>query len=190
MVTVFNGGGMNLRITRGGASRQALVLVVVAACAFWPGKSALADDEEPATPATVADLATARSQIYEGYVTLIEGLQDGDGIDAWAKDYLEAAFSFAQGTMETVMFVGTLSVPTFGFEWVLLISDVAQQAGTMSQMYSDMSTLMNNWSHGFIVGDRRAGCAAPVPGRATRSARNSPGPTVRERGSAQRVRQS
>jgi len=112
-----------------------------------------AEDGDPATPATFADLATARSQIYEGYVALIEGLQDGDGIDPWASDYLEAAFSFAQGTMETVMFVGFLSIPTFGFEWVLLISDVAQQAGTMSQMYSDMSTLMNNWSHGFIIGD-------------------------------------
>ncbi len=138
---------------RGRLRRRTVVFALALLLACWQSPVARADDGDPATPATFSDLATARSQIYEGYVALIEGLQDGDGIDPWASDYLEAAFSFAQGTMETVMFVGTLSVPTFGFEWVLLISDVAQQAGTMSQMYSDMSTLMNNWSHGFIIGD-------------------------------------
>lgn len=126
---------------------------LVVALALLSGP-AVADDDGVVGPQEFSDLAGARSQIYEGFVGVIEGLQDGGNISGWATEMIEAAFGIAQGTVETIVFATTFSIPVGGIEIVFFIKDAWGQANTFIGLYDDFSYLMNNWSDGFIAGDQ------------------------------------
>jgi hypothetical protein len=130
-------------------------IALVATLLLMAPSAAVADepDPEPVTQETMAEFATTRSQIYNGFVLLIEGMQEGEGIDVWAMEYLDAAFGVAEGTMELLKAIETFSVPVGAVQWALTITDLYDTAGNIQQMYTDINTLLDDWSDGFIVGD-------------------------------------
>lgn len=134
---------------KGAISTAALLL------ALFFGAGPVQAEEGDVGPQEFGDLATARSQIYEGFVGLIEGFQDGGNISGWAEDMLDAAFGIAQGTVETIVYATTFSIPVGGLEMVIFAYDAWGQANVMMDMYDDISFLMNNWSDGFIAGDQQ-----------------------------------
>jgi MYXO-CTERM domain-containing protein len=133
---------------RGGVSAMAAVLAVMLAF-----EGVARADDEPATPQLFADYATTRSQIYEGFIALIDGLQEGGTIDAWAKEYLDTAFDVAKKTVETIKYVTFFSIPGNPFGWVMFVKGMYDQANVTIGLYNDITSLMDNWSDGFIAGD-------------------------------------